>query len=250
MEEIYVSLIDFNSPLSTCGRVFVIFGTIIIALKMSGRYFFTFVSLLLVSTLAHGQTDIPTSKSLKIEAANKIDNQGNTNQGTALKIPSVVNDKPEVNLDLSGKKPVQMLPERELVQAGHGMKIDPKVGPRQPKEGSKQFFSDMYLGDVKSNGKFVGIVCRDHEFVDGDRVKIYANGKVVDHNILLTGSFKGINLDLEKGFNRLEFEALNEGSSSPNTAQVDVYDDQGVLIYSNKWLLSRGSKATLIITKE
>ncbi|MGB5497398.1 MAG: hypothetical protein WBM77_00555, partial [Maribacter sp.] len=107
-----------------------------------------------------------------------------------------------------------------------------------------------YLGDIKNNGKFVGIVCRDHEYVDGDRVKIYKNGYVIDHNVLLTGSFKGVNVDLEKGFNRLDFEALNEGSASPNTAQVDVYDETGQLIYSNKWLLSAGSKATLIITKE
>ena len=198
----------------------------------------------------YGQTDGAAEKPLKIEAANPLDNEGKTEKGSALKIPSVVNDKPETNVDLSGKKPIQMLPERKLVQAGTGMKIDPKVGKTEKEGGSKERFGDMYLGDIKSNGKFVGVVCRDHEYVDGDRVKIYANNRVVEPNILLTGSFKGINLDLEKGFNRLDFEALNEGSSSPNTAQVDVYDDTGQLIYSNKWLLSSGSKATLIITKE
>ena len=108
----------------------------------------------------------------------------------------------------------------------------------------------MYLGDVKTSSAFVGIVCRDHEYVDGDRVKIYANDKVIDPNILLTGSFKGVNLTLDKGFNRLDFEALNQGTSGPNTAQVDVYDDMGKLIYSNKWLLSTGSKASLIIVKD
>ena len=98
--------------------------------------------------------------------------------------------------------------------------------------------------------EFVGIVCRDHEYIDGDRVKIIVNGEIADPNILLTGAFKGINVNLKKGFNRIDFVALNEGSSSPNTAQVHVYDDKGNLIYSNKWLLSRGSKATFIITKE
>ena len=73
---------------------------------------------------------------------------------------------------------------------------------------------------------------------------------VVEHNMLLTGAFKGINVDLQPGFNKLDFEALNHGSSAPNTAQVDVYDDTGQLIYSNKWLLSSGSKATLIVTKD
>ena len=70
--------------------------------------------------------------------------------------------------------------------------------------------------------------------------------KLVDY---LSG-FKGINIDLEKGFNRLDFEALNQGSSGPNTAQVNVYDDKGALIHSNQWLLSTGSKASLIVVKQ
>lgn len=205
---------------------------------------------LLLSYSGIAQTDIPTQKPLKIEAASEINDKATPNKGTPLKIPSVVAENPEVNVDMSKRNPVKMLPDNELVQAGTGMKIDPKVGPKEPKEGSKQHFADMYLGDVKSNGKFVGIVCRDHEFVDGDRVKIYVNDKVADSNILLTGIFKGVNIDLEKGFNRIEFEALNVGSSPPNTAQINVYDDKGELIYANKWLLSTGSKATLIITKD
>ncbi len=211
------------------------------------------LSLLLITalpSLGRSQTDFPTQKPLKVEAANKLDEKGKESKGTSLRIPSVLDNNPEIDLKSTGDKPVKMLPDKELVQAGAGMKIDPKVGPRENKEGSSSFFGNMYLGDIKSNGTFVGIVCRDHEYVDGDRVKIYLNDLVMDPNVLLTGSFKGINVDLEKGFNRLDFEALNEGSSSPNTAQVDVYDDQGQLIYSNKWLLSAGSKATLIITKD
>jgi hypothetical protein len=206
---------------------------------------------LFLSFNGYGQTDIPTQKPLKIETGNKLDPNGTNDKGTSLRIPSVIDKNPEISLkDSLNKNPVKMLPDRELVQAGYGMKIDPKIGKTEKEGGTSQRFGDMYMGDIKSNGKFVGIVCRDHEYVDGDRVKIYLNDKIVDPNVLLTGTFKGINLDLEKGFNRLDFEALNEGSSSPNTAQVDVYDDQGKLIYSNKWLLSTGSKATLIITKE
>jgi hypothetical protein len=217
---------------------------------MHRTYFIISLTLLLFSLSGTAQTDLPAQKPLEIDVANKIDDTKKPDKGTSLKIPSVIDNNPKVDLDINRKNPVKMLPDRELVQAGTGMKIDPKAGPRRPKEGSKEHFSDMYLGDVKSGGKFVGIVCRDHEFVDGDRVKIYMNDRVIDANTLLTGSFKGINVDLEEGFNRFEFEALNVGSSPPNTAQIDVYNDKGELIYSNKWLLSTGSKATLIITKE
>ena len=195
--------------------------------------------------------DLPDAKPLKIEAANKLDKDGKTDKGTALRIPDVIKEQPKINFkDSLGRKPVKMIDDRKLVQAGAGMKIDPKVGPRNAKEGSREHFPDQNLGSIKSNGKFVGVVARDHEFVDGDRVKIYLNETVVEQNMLLTGVFKGVNIDLNKGFNRITFEALNEGSSSPNTAQVDVYDDQGQLIYSNKWLLSGGSRASLVITKE
>ena len=208
--------------------------------------------LFLIPILGWSQVgDLPDAKPLKIEAVNKLDKDGKKDKGTALRIPDVIKEQPKINFkDSMGRKPVKMLDDRNLVQAGAGLKIDPKVGPRNAKEGSRDHFPDQNLGEVKSNGKFVGVVARDHEFVDGDRVKIYLNESVVDPNMLLTGAFKGVNIDLNKGFNRITFEALNEGSSSPNTAQVDVYDDQGQLIYSNKWLLSAGSRASLIVTKE
>jgi hypothetical protein len=196
------------------------------------------------------QTDIPKTQPLKIGPNPNLDIKATPTPNTLLRMPSVIDMGKTPNLkDSLMSKNIQMLPDRELRQAGFDMKIDPKVGERE-KANNKEHYGDMYLGDVKTSSKFVGVVCRDHEYVDGDRVKIYANGEVVEPNILLTGSFKGINLNLDKGFNRLDFEALNQGTSGPNTAQVDVYDDMGKLIYSNKWLLSTGSKASLIIVKD
>lgn len=213
------------------------------------KIYFLFIVLFSFSAVqVSAQSEFPSPKPLKIEAANPIEPKGKTSTGNALNMPSLIKDQP--NIDMNSRNPVKMLPDEELVQAGTGMKIDPKVGPGERLGGSGQYFADQYLGDVKSSGKFIGIVCRDHEYVDGDRVKIYMNDMVVEHNLLLTGAFKGINVDLQDGFNRLDFEALNHGSSAPNTAQVDVYNDKGDLIYSNKWLLSSGSKATLIVTKE
>jgi len=204
--------------------------------------------LFLFSGIGRAQTDLPTTNPLKIEGDRGASN--NPEQGTALKMPSIITLKPTTNLrDSLTARNIKMLPDRELMQAGYDLKIDPKIKPKE-KEGDSGFFGNMYLGDVKSNGKFVGIVCRDHEYVDGDRVRILLNDVVVEPNIFLTGSFKGINLDLKKGFNRIDFEALNQGTSGPNTAQVNVYDDQGKMIHSNMWNLSTGSKATIIIIKE
>ncbi|NNF19054.1 MAG: hypothetical protein HKN61_04705 [Flavobacteriaceae bacterium] len=198
----------------------------------------------------YSQTDLPQSQPLKIEAGEKLDMNKNPDKSNALNMPSILEDPNPVDLnDALTERNVQMLPQRELKQAGFDLKIDPKVGDFE-KGSSGKHFGDMYLGDITTKAKYVGIVCRDHEYVDGDRVKIYANDHVVEPNILLDGSFKGTNITLDRGFNRLDFEALNQGSSGPNTAQVNVYDEKGQLIYSNKWLLSTGSKASLIIVQE
>lgn len=191
------------------------------------------------------QSDIPTTRPLKIGDNNNLDVKA-SNQGTLLRMPSIIDE----NLTSENEKPgVKMLPNRELLQAGHDLVIDPKVGEKE-KKSSNEHFGDQYLGDLKTTAKFVGIVCRDHEYVDGDRIKIYLNGEVVEYNLLLSGAFRGVNLDLAPGFNRIEFEALNQGSSGPNTAQVVVADEKGQVIHNNRWNLSTGSKASLIIVKE
>ena len=206
---------------------------------------FALLGVLLFAMPMHAQGDIPTTRPLKIGDNNKLDVK-TSNQGTLLRMPSVLDE----SLTSKNEKPgVQMLPDRQLVQAGHDMVIDPKIKEKKEK-GSNEYFGDQYLGDFTTKAKFVGIVARDHEYVDGDRIKIYVNGEVVEFNLLLDGSFKGLNLDLVEGFNRVEFEALNQGSSGPNTAQVVVTDDRGVVIHNNRWNLSTGSKASLIIVKE
>jgi hypothetical protein len=203
----------------------------------------------MVGLSLHAQTDFSETP-LNIQGKSTNLDIKSTPKGTALKMPSLLEESPNLNMeDSKNNKNIKMLPDRELVQAGHGMKIDPKVGEKE-KKGDIGFYGDMYLGDIKYSGKFVGIICRDHEYVDGDRIKIYANEEVVDPNFLLTGAFKGVNVDLEKGFNKIEFEALNQGSSGPNTAQIDVYDEQGKLLYSNRWNLSTGAKATFIVVKD
>ncbi|MEJ2583569.1 MAG: hypothetical protein P8Z38_00545 [Robiginitalea sp.] len=214
------------------------------------RHLFSILVLCFLTGPLSAQTDIPNSRKIRIEAKPEKGLSPNASNGLSLRMPSVLGESPNLNMrDSLYRNPVQMLPDKELKQAGHDLVIKPKMSEGMQGNSGKHF-GDMYLGDIKTKAKFVGIVCRDHEFVDGDRVRIYANDEVVEYNILLTGAFKGINLELDKGFNRLDFEALNQGSTGPNTAQVDVYDEKGQLLYSNKWLLSTGSKASLIIVKE
>ena len=91
-----------------------------------------------------------------------------------------------------------------------------------------KFKVDQFLGEIRNDGEYVNIILRDHEYPDGDLIKVEVNENVVMPAILLTEKAKGFKLDLSSGFNVVDFIALNQGSSGPNTAEVIVYDDLGL----------------------
>ena len=121
---------------------------------------------------------------------------------------------------------------------------------REKEKNPNQFKTDQYLGDFKNNGRYVQIAVRDHESPDGDLIRILLNGKEVVPRIMLFERFQSIAIDLVMGFNKIDFVALNQGTSGPNTAEVRVFDDEGKLVGANRWNLATGVKATYIIVKE
>lgn len=109
----------------------------------------------------------------------------------------------------------------------------------------KKLASNFSLGTLKSATKVVKVECRDYSYVDGDRIRIYVNEKVVSDNIGLKGNYYVYYVNLEKGYNRIDFQAINQGFSGPNTAELNVYDANGNLLSSKEWALETGQTATL-----
>ncbi|MCB0463130.1 MAG: hypothetical protein R2816_10215 [Flavobacteriaceae bacterium] len=144
------------------------------------------------------------------------------------------------------KSGVNMVQKSDLVQPT--WKIKQKFGEDQ--KDLAQFSKDYNLGELSTKSKVIVIKCRDHEYVDGDRIKLMLNNAVIHPNIVLKGDFFVIDVDLVEGYNTINFVALNEGTSSPNTAQLQVFDQDGNLLASNKWLIRTGFKASLTIYKE
>jgi hypothetical protein len=107
-----------------------------------------------------------------------------------------------------------------------------------------------YLGGFVTKSFTSTIRYRDAAFVDGDKIKVYLNDKIIEPEVLLDGEFKGFKINLVKGINKIDFEALNEGSASPNTAEFQVYDDKGTVIESSQWNVGKGYKAVIILYKE
>ena len=116
------------------------------------------------------------------------------------------------------------------------------------KEVKERFRQNQFFGQYESESKFVVLRCRDHEFVDGDRVKVYINGRVYVPGVTLAAGFKEFELFLDPGTNKVEIEALNQGTSGPNTAEFIIIDG-GELLFSNEWNLATGMRASFIIFK-
>ena len=116
--------------------------------------------------------------------------------------------------------------------------------------GIRRFMSDQFLGQYDIDTEFVNIVCRDHEYPDGDRVSVSLNGKVVYPNVRLTSQYRRLKINLIQGINKIDITALNQGDSGPNTAEFVVYDDKGNVVSSKEWNLLTGVKAMITFINE
>jgi len=155
--------------------------------------------------------------------------------------------KPNATLDISDEeKKVDFSADDGLMD--YTSNIVPKAF-KKDKEASEEYGRDQYLGDVGTSGGFVMVKYRDHEFVDGDRIRVFCNGDVVQSDVFLGGTFRGFTLNLEPGLNKIVFQALNQGSSGPNTAELHVYNDKGQLISAAEWNLLTGHKAVIDVMK-
>ena len=171
---------------------------------------------------------------------------------TSVNIPPVINKNPN---SFTFKKIEKKKDEKGFMIADNEYFLNPgdtylKRLNKEKEKNPNNYTGDAYLGDVKTISETANIVCRDFEYVDGDRVSIMVNDEIVVQNLTLNSSFRGINLKLKEGFNKIDFIALNQGDSGPNTAELRIYDDNDILISSNQWNLATGAKATLIIVKQ
>lgn len=113
----------------------------------------------------------------------------------------------------------------------------------------KIFRRNQYFGDFKTDSEFIQVAVRDPQAIDGDYVKITHDGITIYESIFLNANFRTLQIPLKKGFNRIEFVALNEGSSFPNTGAF-LIKDKGQVIYQEEWNLSTGFNAAFLIIRE
>ena len=176
----------------------------------------------------------------KIKVAPKLDKEEDKSNGE--------DDEKKKFVIKKSNKPFSMIEE-------DGLKSPSEIFEKRwskdlEKGGVIKTMSDQFLGEHRVDTKFVNIICRDHEYPDGDRVSISINGVLIKNSLLLTSSYRRVEVDLIQGKNTVEITALNQGESGPNTAEFIVYDDQGKEISSKEWNLLTGVKAIIVFNNE
>jgi len=105
------------------------------------------------------------------------------------------------------------------------------------------------LTDISVSSRSIDITLTDSgSVIDGDTVSISLNGSVLDANHILAGApGTTMSLELLQGINTLSITAVNEGSVSPNTAEITF---SGVTAGEavQEWRLSEGETGTLSIS--
>jgi hypothetical protein len=200
-----------------------------------------FFSLFTISLLAQEGLDTNTQKGIALPS-NKpnVIPPAPIDLNKELKRPTA-----DLNNPLTEPKPFSMILDSDLMDAGE--ELQKRWNDNKLKATAKY---DQYLGDFKTKSSYLGLQSRDFGSVDGDYVRIIVNDVVVENSLRLSGYFKGINIDLVAGLNRIDIIAINEGSASPNTGHFIVLDHEGKTITNQKWNLYSSGKATMIILKE
>lgn len=166
----------------------------------------------------------------------------------SLTIPKEERDpKASMSLGRDEPEPFDMMADDGLLVNDKGKA--PKAFTKD-KEPLPEYGVDQNLGVIKTGSQFMSVKYRDHEYVDGDRIRVYVNGDIVQSSVSLGASFAGFTLNLVEGENIIEFEALNQGSSGPNTAELHIYDDNGFIVSAKEWNLLTGNVANIIVIKE
>ncbi|RTY85489.1 hypothetical protein EKM02_13730 [Flavobacterium sp. RSP49] len=164
------------------------------------------------------------------------------------KNPELLNPKPSASAPVAPANNFSMIPKNEFINPGDVYRD--KWNKKEEKTEGLVYRKNQDLGNFTTGSVTAKVLYRDAAYVDGDQIRVYLNDKVIQYQVNLESNFQGFEIVLEKGFNKIEFEALNQGSSGPNTAEFKVYNDKGGLISGSQWNLGTGFKATIILVKE
>ncbi len=217
------------------------------------KYSIVLICFFLFQVYTYAQIDNSRGFSTPIPAT---ENKPNLNSpfSTPAKKPSLSNNDNFFSRE-DAKKPLSESKEKNFdMSTDNGLmtkKFDYKPSwLTKDKEVREEYYKGQLLGTFGTDSKTVEILCRDHQYVDGDKVQIIVNDIVIVQSVNLRSDFQSFIVDLKEGRNVIEFLALNQGTSGPNTAHFKVYDQANNLLTENVWNLATGVKASLVVIQK
>jgi hypothetical protein len=214
--------------------------------NIMSRFFF-FILIIGMSFKAYTQNEF--SNKFKAIAPVDLSFKAKKVKAPEVEAPAVVTPEVSKSLTLDPKPaPISMILKNNFINPGDIVRD--RLNKKEDNPEGNIYRRNQNLGDFKTASVSAKVLYRDAAYVDGDQIRVYLNDKVIEYQVNLDSNFKGFEIELEKGINKIDFEALNQGSSGPNTAEFKVYDDKGILISASQWNLGTGFKATIILIKE
>lgn len=184
---------------------------------------------------------------LNTYAQDELDNKSRPITGGTLKIKEATPPKNEPKPATPKMKPPVVVEKPDPLKTAEAELV--KNNNIQKNNGAA-YNRNQYLGGVKTESTTSTVRYRDAAAIDGDKIKVYVNDKLIQPEVVMDREYQGFKIDLEQGINKIDFVALNEGFASPNTAEFQVYNDKGVIIKSSQWNVGTGYKATVLLLKE
>lgn len=181
---------------------------------------------------------IPPAELPKIEQPNVFNSPENPNKAST---------------SMTKSNDVDMFPKEKFINVGEEYlkKMQKDVDKTLNENNMPLLRRNFDFGQINTKSKYVIVRVRDFIYVDGDLLRIYQNATIVKEQVFLGDSFTDIKILLGEGFNKLDFEALNTGTSGGNTAEIIIIDDQKKVLSKNYWdNLATGFKGTILLVKE
>lgn len=152
--------------------------------------------------------------------------------------------------DFKDNSEFSMEKKSEFVNRGSEFqqKVQASVLPRG--ESSEAFKGHMDFGIIKTKSTYLMLNMRDFGAEDGDRIKITQNDKILFSDITLNNGVRTVMISLNPGFNDIRIEALNQGTSGPNTGEFYIYDDKEKRLGGGEWNLMTGFHGKFLVVKE
>lgn len=151
-----------------------------------------------------------------------------------------------VGVDNTDKSPLTI----ESKYVNRSSEYEDKVKIKPKGESNDAFKGNISYGEIRTKSAYIDVYAADFGAEDGDRIRILINDRVIIDDFTLTNFNKTFQIMLLPGFNKIEFEALNQGTSGPNTAQFRIFDDGERVLLAREWNLATGFKASTVIIRE